>query len=87
MAEIKLGKETKEWKLFQDYWKLCQKYWGVETKDSYWDSFKMDAEKFIEVHGERGKENLARDLVMALSNQLERRLKEDALSSVEFPMC
>ena len=48
MAWAKLGKDTEEFKMFQEYWRIVQQYWVVEADKPYWEALDEDIGKFTE---------------------------------------
>lgn len=48
MAGAKLGKDTEEFKMFQEYWRIVQQYWIVEADKPYWEALIEDIGKFTE---------------------------------------
>lgn len=47
---VKLGKDDKEFQMFQDYWKLFQDYWGIEDSEEYWQEMVKAFEGFCETY-------------------------------------
>lgn len=50
MACKTFGKDSKERQFFVDLWEFCQKYWIAEDTELYWDSIRLDIEKFLKKH-------------------------------------
>lgn len=72
MGFMKLGKETKEFQMFEDYWKMLQEHWVVEDQDSYWEEVMSSGKAFSEKY----KSEFAKELMFAFFSQLERKSKE-----------
>lgn len=76
MAEKKFVKGSEEWMLFQDYWNLCQSVWEPDETDPYWQEAVKRVEAFCEKYGTE----FAKDLALALLNDMERRCKVEGKS-------
>lgn len=62
--------------LFQDYWNLCQSVWEPDETDPYW----QEAVRRIEAFCEKYETEFAKDLALALLNDMERRCKLESKS-------
>ncbi len=69
MASKKLGKETVEFAMFQDYWKLVQKFWIPENNDSYWELLMKEVKEFYKKYNF----DYAEKLALCLIEELERK--------------
>ena len=65
------GKGSEEWQMFADYWKLCQELWEPENTDEYWEN----VIKMTDLFYKKYKTPFAKDLTVALVNDLDRRVK------------
>lgn len=66
------SKGSDNWMMFNDFWRLNQMLWDANLTDEYWENAKNQLEAYYEKYG---KSPYARDLAMALSNEIERRAK------------
>ena len=57
------------YQLIGDLWKFMKKYLPPQTDDEYWQQLTSDTKTFAEEHGDT---RLAKDLVMAIVNELDR---------------
>lgn len=73
MASVKFGEDSREFLMLQEYWGLMKKYWIPENNDAYWDELISETDQFAKRHEN---EKFARDLIMALIGELERKAKE-----------
>lgn len=56
-------------KLITDLWQFLKKYLPVRSDDEYWQQLTSETKTFAEEHGDT---RLAKDLVMAVVNELDR---------------
>lgn len=71
MGKVKFDKGNREWQMFQDYWQLIQNFYEVEDTDVYWEAYIGEADKFVKKYDN---EMFPRDLVLALTNKLEKEI-------------
>lgn len=66
------GRGSEEWQMFTDYWKICQALWEPEHGDEYWE----DVMHQIDLFYKKYKTQFAKDLAVALANDLDRRSRK-----------
>lgn len=66
-----------DYEIFSAVWKFYKKFFAVEGSDEYWDAEIEAARKLNQRYGNAP---LCRRLVLAVSCELERRLKTEAQS-------
>lgn len=47
-----LGKDTRDFQMFQEYWKIYQDFFVVENTDVYWDKLIVTLNNFSKKYGE-----------------------------------
>lgn len=66
-------KETIEWNVFSDIWNFLKKYYFVQDDDAFWKNCFEDANALYEKYGNS---KFAKDLILTVLDELERRAKE-----------
>lgn len=61
-------------KLFQDFWQCCKKLWDIKGTDEYWEEVVGTLGEFSRKYDNS---QFVRDLALALSQELERRWKDE----------
>ena len=69
---VKFAKDSKEFAMIGDYYILMQAFWEPNESDEFWEAFLQRAEEFCKKYESS---LFARALVLALSDELERKLK------------
>lgn len=72
MANVKLGRDTEEFKMFQEYWRIVQEYWKVENDGAYWEALDEAIGRFTE----KFNNELALGLAQAFFEAQEKKFKE-----------
>lgn len=73
MQGVKLGKDSIEFQMFNDFWKLFQEFYYPDRSDEYWDAFIKAMEDFLVKYK---KSTLARYLTRLLANYFEEKMKK-----------
>lgn len=68
----KIGKNEKEFKMMAEWWNLYQKYYIPEDTDEYWTDIHNAIIDFVKKYDS----DFAKDLCMAIYDELERRYKQ-----------
>ena len=71
MARKNIQSGTEEFELFRDFWNLCKENAIVENNDAYFEKVVQDVENFYQKY----KTPFAKDLGIAIVNDIERRCK------------
>ena len=68
----KFARDSREFAMMGEYYVLMQAFWESNESDEFWESFVMRSEEFCKRY-----DNclFARALVLALSDELERKIK------------
>ena len=73
MQGVKLGKDSIEFQMFNDFWKLFQEFYYPDRSDEYWDAFIKAMDDFLVKYK---KHSLARYLTRLLANYFEEKMKK-----------
>lgn len=68
----RFAKESKEFELMRDYYVLMQEFWEPNESDEFWEHYIKRTRELFEKYDNS---LFARALVLALSDELERKLK------------
>lgn len=74
MEQVSIDQIKQEQKIFTDTWNLYKKYANISTEKD-WEEFIQEADSIINSHKGYHKKFL-KDMIMSVTNQLERNYKE-----------
>lgn len=61
------------WNLYKDVWNFHKKYSNVQTDDAYWEAV---VDESVQIANRYNNCKFVRDLLLAVTNELERKAKE-----------